>query len=235
MGIQLQSKQEIAGFPVLKIRNLLRSIGDGSIRKEWLIEKGFSQQEAPLLFEALVQNEYIEPDLDATRHIDNGPFYKLTEQGRSLGRASGAKRVQRETAELVLSGFMARVQEINDDPRFLIKVAEIVLFGSYLSDKETLGDLDIACKYEFKFASSDTQAFAQKLNEHFKTSGRSSKGLADLFWPWEQVQLYLKNRKRTISLHEVEEVEQMMKDSNDFRFEVVLGDREAIIARSMSK
>jgi len=93
MGIQLQSK-----------RNLLRSIGDGSIRKEWLIEKGFSQQEAPLLFEALVQNEYIEPDLDATRHIDNGPFYKLTEQGRSLGRASGAKRVQRETAELVLSG-----------------------------------------------------------------------------------------------------------------------------------
>jgi hypothetical protein len=83
MGIQLQSKQEIAGFPVLKIRNLLRSIGEGSIRKEWLIEKGFSQQEARLLFEALVQNEYIEPDLDATPHIDNGPFYKLTEQGHS--------------------------------------------------------------------------------------------------------------------------------------------------------
>lgn len=57
----------------------------------------------------------------------------------------------------------------------------------------------------------------------------------DLYWPWEQVRLYLKNRKRTISLHEMAEVEMMIKESGDFRFEVMLGDRETIIGRSMSK
>jgi predicted nucleotidyltransferase len=231
MGVQLRSGQEIAGFPALKIRDLLRKIGDGSIREEWLLDKGFHPQEASQLFEALVQHLYIEPNRNI--HERDGRYYKLTEQGLSIARASGAKRVQRETAARALTDFMVRVREVNENPKFLMMVTEVVIFGSYLSDKENLGDLDIACKCEFKFAFPDPQTFAKKLSEHFKASGRSSKGsLVDMYWPWEQVHLYLKNRKRTISLHGMEQVEMMIKKSGDFRFEVMLGDREVIINRS---
>jgi predicted nucleotidyltransferase len=77
---------------------------------------------------------------------------------------------------------MARVKMVNESSRFLVKVTEVVVFGSYLSDKETLGDVDIACSYENKLAHLDQRAFVQKVNDHFAASGRPSKGtLSALF------------------------------------------------------
>jgi predicted nucleotidyltransferase len=234
MGIQLQTGQEIAGIPALTIRNLLRDIADRRFTKAWLHEKRFGDQ-ADHLIETLLQAEYIQLDADASATANVGPFYKITEQGRSMMRATGARRVQRMTGKRVLEEFMDRVHEVNESPRFLIKVTEVVVFGSYLSDNDTLGDVDIACKYENKFAHVGQSAFEKKLKDHFIASGRRSRGISDLFWPWEEVQLFLKNRKRTISLHNVEEVEEMLRQSRDFRFEVLLGKREEITNRSRSK
>jgi predicted nucleotidyltransferase len=234
VGIQFQSGQAIAGFPALKTRNLLRGVVGATFRQEWLIEKGMKPADASRLIDALLQNELIKTDLDAIGGRDAGPWYKLTE-GESVARATGAKRVQRKTAERILSEFMDRVHTVNESPRFLVRVTEVVVFGSYLGDKETLGDLDIARSYENKFLHLDQKAFAEKIQDQFRASGRRSKGLADLFWPWEEVQLFLKNRKRTISLHPISDPEQMIRQSDDFCFEVLLGDREAIISRSKSQ
>jgi predicted nucleotidyltransferase len=234
MGIQLKKGQEISGFPALTIRNLLRDIADRRFTKEWLSEKGFGDQTDRLL-EALLQAGYIELDNDIRVAADPRPFYKITDPGRSMMRATGARRVQRATAQQALEDFMARVKEVNENPRFIVKVTEVVVFGSYLSDYDTLGDLDIACNYENKFIHLGQTEFAKKLEEHFDASGRRSRGIADLFWPWEEVRLFLKNKKRTISLHSVDEVEAMLRRSPDFRCRVLLGDEEQIKNRSRSK
>ena len=43
-----------------------------------------------------------------------------------------------------LSEFMDRVREVNEDGRFLFRVRKVVLFGSFLTESSTIGDLDIA-------------------------------------------------------------------------------------------
>jgi predicted nucleotidyltransferase len=234
MGIQLQRGQEIAGVPALMIRNLLRDIADRSFTKAWLYDKRLGDQ-ADHLIETLLQEGYIQLDAGANATPNVGPFYKITEQGRSMMRATGARRVQRMTAKRVLEEFMDRVREVNQNPRFLVKVTEVVVFGSYLSDNDTLGDVDIACTYENKFTHVGASVFEKKLEEHFIASGRRSRGISDLFWPWEEVRLFLKNRKRTISLHNVGEVEEMLRQSRDFLFEVLLGTKEEITSRSRPK
>jgi hypothetical protein len=125
MGIQLQTGQEIAGFHALEIRSLLRAIADRSFMEVWLCEKGYTKEEAAGLIEVLLQHRYVELDLDVKADPKLDPFYKLTDQGRSMMRASGAKRVQRETAKRVLDELMARVQTVNESPRFLIRVTEL--------------------------------------------------------------------------------------------------------------
>lgn len=68
------------------------------------------------------------------------------------------------------------------------------------------------------------------LDQHFRKSGRTSKGITDLFWPRDQVRLYLRNRKRTVSLHEMHDFIDMPKDEN-FSYEVLLGDADFIAQR----
>lgn len=230
MGIQLEKGQTIAGYPAIQIRNILRGIGEDFIRPEWLIGKGFSQKDASHLIESLLAAGLIQDDSEMAARWQGGPFFKLTEEGAALARATGATRVHRKTAEQTLNAFMDRVRLVNDSPEFAVRVTEVVIFGSYLGGQEKLGDLDIGCKYELKIANSAD--FVKVLREHFRASGRPSRGIADHFWPWEQVKIFLKNKKRTISLHPVEEVQEMIRQDDSFRFEVLLGNREEIIARS---
>jgi hypothetical protein len=67
-----------------------------------LREKGLSKQQASSLFKVLVNDEYVQLDTDSKLHRKFGSFYKLTERGRTMMRATGAKSVQRETAKRVL-------------------------------------------------------------------------------------------------------------------------------------
>jgi hypothetical protein len=235
MGIELHRGQTIAGFPALILRDLLRSLVGATFRPGYLIDRGFDPKDAPGLIDSLIQSGFIEPDFEARRHDDARDLYKLTKQGEALSRASGAKPVLRKTADRILAQFMDRVQIVDGNPEFLVRVTEVVVFGSYLTGNSNLGDLDIACNYELKFSELDRKSYASVVHEHFKKSGRSSRGLQDLSWPWEQVQLFLKNRKRTISLHPIHDAEEFIRQSDDFRFEVLLGNRESIIERCKSE
>jgi hypothetical protein len=236
MGLQLQPGTEIAGISALKVRDLFRALDDNTFMKEWLHEKGIGKQQASRLVKALLEDGYIQLVVGDKRHEKVGPSYRLTEHGRTLMRAKGSKPVRRETAKRVLDEFMARVHVVNGSPDFIVKVTEVIVFGSYLGDKQSLGDLDIAWQYENKVTHVDQDAYVRAMVEHFDASGRASKGfMSALYWPWEQVHLFLKSKKRTLSLHTVDELEQMIRKSDEFRFEVLLGDREAIVTRSKSR
>jgi hypothetical protein len=53
-------------------------------------------------------------------------------------------RMNRAKAEALLKGVLERVAAINADPDMLHWVIEIRVVGSYLTDTDDLGDLDVA-------------------------------------------------------------------------------------------
>lgn len=113
----------------------------------------------------------------------------------------------------------------------LKKVAELVVYGSFLRDEHRLGDVDIAYKLDWKQKPSHDEEWHRKLAEHWRKSARQfNEPFADLFWPETQVRLFLKNRKRTISLHDMDEFIWMPKDDK-FSYRVLLGDAAAIEQR----
>ena len=70
-----------------------------------------------------------------------------------------------------------------------------------------------------------------KVAEHYRKSGRQSDSFfAEMAWPETQVRLFLKNRKRTISLHDMSDFIGMPKDAR-FAYRVLLGDAESIAQR----
>jgi predicted nucleotidyltransferase len=159
------------------------------------------------------------------RYPDESQFYKLTTSGKDFARASGAKRVRRETAAQTLEGFMARVAEVNANPRFLVRVTRAVVYGSYVRGEETVGDLDLAVDYESKLTGEKQEETVRK---HFEESGRIARSFLDEYqWPELEVKLFLKSRKRTISLNSFYAFQTMPKADN-FSYEVLLGDPEKI-------
>jgi predicted nucleotidyltransferase len=116
--------------------------------------------------------------------------------------------IKRETAKQKLVDLVDRVRLVRDDSRFLYRVTLLAVFGSYLTDKDRLGDIDIAFKLEAKEKDRDkATALAQ---EHTRKSGRQFRNMVEeIFWPENEVLLFLKSRSRSLSFHEYAEVEQM--------------------------
>jgi hypothetical protein len=137
--MRINSKDQIGGQPILKVRKLLR------VRDAWTV--GFaawflhmSKPRAKRFMQALEKDGYVQPD-----QLRNGdPCWSITQKGSTLACATAARPLLRRTAEKQLAEFLKRVEEVRDNPWFLYKVAKAYVFGSYLSDADTLGDIDIA-------------------------------------------------------------------------------------------
>ena len=102
----------------------------------------------------------------------------------------------------LLADVLKRAEEVNSSGKFLYKVVEIILFGSYLdTSRERLGDLDLAVRLEPK---------EQDRKKHIKACARqadkeSNRYLSFLdrhsYFSYAKVFKYLRNRSRGISLH----------------------------------
>ena len=98
------------------------------------------------LLKALYEKGYIE-------HVGfckGCKVWRKTLNGSTLGLASAAKPVLRKTADSVLVKFMERVQIVNSDSKFLIKVKKVLIFGSYLTQSPKINDIDIAVELAWK-------------------------------------------------------------------------------------
>ena len=61
-----------------------------------------------------------------------------------MALSSAAKPITRSTAERKLKEFLERVIEVKKSKYYLYKVSKVVVFGSYLSEKEKINDIDIS-------------------------------------------------------------------------------------------
>jgi predicted nucleotidyltransferase len=115
---------------------------------------------------------------------------------------------------------------VNANPEFLYEVTDVVVFGSYLKDRDDLGDVDIAVRLKARIT--DNEQRVSREREHARRSGRSfTRFIDELTWAQDEVMLALKARKRTVSIQPWYSFVGMGKEQ-DFRYKVIVGDADKI-------
>jgi predicted nucleotidyltransferase len=198
--MQIKSTDTIAGVSILAIRKLMRKGRDSSWNILFIKETlNISKVKAKILIDELLSQQYIEADGE-----DEGlQYWKTTLLGNQLALASAAKPIKRETADKKVNEFLNRAHEVNSNDNYLYYVNRACLFGSYLSSNEKLGDLDILVELLPKHSDRDKQQKLErlKIKQAIEYGKNFSYFVQELFWPYEEVLRFLKNRSRSISLH----------------------------------
>ena len=115
-------------------------------------------------------------------------------------RNKSNKTYSRETAKVVLKNVIQKIQEANANEEFIYRVKKAVLFGSYInSDKEKIGDLDIAIYLELKDKSKPE--YEQNF-QRARTSLNYVPFILRFIYGKEEVFKYIKNKKRILELHD---------------------------------
>jgi hypothetical protein len=125
---------------------------------------GASERECRPVFDQMLHRGYFEAVEDER--------YGPTELLNKLALAEIGLGISRSDAEALLRKVIAAARRINSDPdSFKCRVRRLAVFGSYLSNKATLGDLDIAADVE-ELKSTRTPEEAHEVYERLR-SGKS--------------------------------------------------------------
>jgi predicted nucleotidyltransferase len=130
-------------------------------------------------------------------------WWEITPAGQRLSSATAAKPITRATAEKALHDFLARVELVNRDARFLGRVNRVVLLGSLLrTDADRLSDVDLAVEVLPKIADREQLAVKNRRRvEALLSAGHVFRRILDIHFYWyREVFRFLKSRSRVISL-----------------------------------
>jgi predicted nucleotidyltransferase len=124
--------------------------------------------------------------------------------GNALAHATAALPISRAHADRQLKEFLARVETVNADESWPHRIGKVVLFGSYLSSQESVGDIDLAIRLERRAVFADHWPEAVLARADAATrQGRRFRGFLDrLAWAEKEVKQYLRGGKRVLSLHD---------------------------------
>ncbi|WP_439370722.1 hypothetical protein [Bradyrhizobium sp. DASA03120] len=157
------------------------------------------------LIEALPAHELI---CEEGRESDGRVVYRVTDEDHATGMKSPTSRVNRTAAEALLEEVLARVESINGDSELLHYVTEVGVFGSYLTDSDDLGDLDVAIKMERRRIAGEWVEAAQAVADK---RGRTLSFFQRLTFPETEVRRRIKRRLPRISLYETSELDEPPK------------------------
>ena len=122
------------------------------------------------------------------------------------------KLYKRETAKRTLENLIKRIKEANGNDEFIYKITKAVLFGSYInSNKEKVGDLDIAIYIELKDKSKPE---LEQNMERASTSNSYVPFILKFIYGKEEVFKYIKDKKHILQLHDGNKVD---KDSKEHK------------------
>lgn len=197
--MKINSKDEIAGVPILSVRKLLKSTGD-FFEEEFVVDRlRISLVAARKLIKELARQGYIEKAENPSKR----QLWQMTMKGNALRLATAAKPITRKTAKDRLSEFLERAHEIREDDHYIYKVKRVWVFGSFLSDVKTLGDVDLAIELVAKVFPG--QSFDELVQAKIKKAQRDGRNFSGFFeqaiWPQKEVWLKLKSKSRSLSLH----------------------------------
>jgi predicted nucleotidyltransferase len=196
---------EICGISAVRVRDLLSAASFLHWTTVYVEDRlRISNAQARQLVEELLRLAYIRP-VD-TRDSSND-WYTRANDGATFALASAAKPLTRKTADRKVREFLDRIHQVNSSQQFLHRVRQALLFGSYLTDRPRINDIDIAVELVYKIDDPDQRAAAiQAKVREARQAGRRFDSIADeVFWPSQEVRLFLKSRSRAISLHTTED------------------------------
>lgn len=206
--MNITSDTILAGHSILKIRRLFQESFFCLLDIETAIhELETSEDQARVTLDELTALGY----LACPYPTEKSPIYFLTDLGGQLAIASAARPIHRKTADRALKELLERVRQVNADSYYLYKVRGVHIFGSYLSEKERLSDVDVAVDIQPKY---DPQKQAQLDDERStlaKQKGHRFKNDSEYeIYPKKEVYRFLKNRSRSLSLCELRDLNQLL-------------------------
>jgi predicted nucleotidyltransferase len=161
---------------------------------------------ANILLQRLVeQGHLVEKKNDNPKDTDT---HALTPEGIRLCTKKLIPRISRAKADQLVAELLQRAAEINRRGELTECVASIYVFGSYLTDSDSLGDIDITIELERRH---DDWEHHEAVNEaRIKASGRDNLSFIDrLGFGEHEVQRLLKGRVRHLSVHSLSEVKRI--------------------------
>ena len=200
--MNIDPKDELAGFPILEIRRLLKKSRGGAIdegRATKLL--GVTLPRAQKLIQDLKKQGYLEKVKEGSLGFQG---WNLTVKANALSNASAAKPITRVTADKKLNEFFNRVEKIRTDSNYLYKVKSVHIFGSYSQQKERISDIDLAIELQPK--EPDPKKLVEFSRQRIATAIDLGKSFGNIFeelsWPQTEVWNLLKSRSRCLSLHD---------------------------------
>lgn len=128
----------------------------------------------------------------------------LDERGHSLAECLCRKASAACTARRLLHDLLGRINELNASLHFLARVKRAIVFGSFLSNVDRLGDVDVAIEWERREKDWDKhhQANNERVAEEVRKGRHFANMVDELDWWRREAILFLRNRKRGLSIHD---------------------------------
>lgn len=192
--MRLKSNEIVCGLKAKDIRNFLKNDG---FNKD-LFNKIFPNNKQSL--NQLIEEGYIEASSDN--------YFENTVKGNALAMAKFIKPISRQDGKKIVADLISRAEKINDDQYYVIYIDEIHAFGSFITDSEDLGDIDLY--------------FISSLKEIYTHDQVTKIGneRAPESYDWISAMLYardiepkqfLKNKNKYINFHSESEVKDTLK------------------------
>lgn len=196
--MHIDSKDVIAGQPILKIRALLLK---GKAYDGWSELFVANTLKISLRGARKVITELEEQGYIAACQFSGDKSWTNTIHGNKLSLASASKPITRDKAIQLLKQFLDRVFEVRDSPKFLYKIVDVRVFGSFIIQKQKLSDLDIWINLEPKDEQKMRLLNKRRYIQAISAGKQSIGALRAVDEPRVKVINYLKARSCYISLH----------------------------------
>ena len=141
--MRIDKNSKLAGFPILKIRDLLRKCHECVDQEGVMHILKIDKNGAKKIITALEQKGFIELGAEETERASDSTW-EITKNGRRFAAASALKPIPREKAETLVSDLLKRVEEVHENDEFMYDVELLEAFGSFITDSPDLGDIDLA-------------------------------------------------------------------------------------------
>ena len=195
--MKIEAKSDYHGVPLIKIRDLLRKNRDGFEETRFCRNFDGTKGLGDRILNALTQDGYIARD-----RISAGEF-ELTAKGNQLAHATAARKVKRASVERALGKMMTRVDEINKDPEFLFRITDIKVFGNYLTDVDSLSDVDLCVTLLPKHNDFDFEKISKARLREEMSNGRRFRNIREqVAWPRRRVLDHLRGKEGRLSIVE---------------------------------
>jgi len=122
--------------------------------------------------------------------------FQVSPLGTRLAAKRLIRRIPRAKGEGMVADLLTRARSINESPQLLCRISKITVFGSFVTDAEDLGDIDVSVEIKRKHV--EGMRWTEAAVSRTEASGRQLDYSEKLAYPEREVMLLLKNRNRYI-------------------------------------